>query len=177
MNESTMHYRNLIAPSECILTIVDCIFETGSIDVTDSTVLTDRLSAIVRITNIYNIPVILAKQEHSNISHSPLGDMVDLVKTITCTTTNPWEDAEFRDAVNASGRSRIIVLGRSLEICVTFAALSALEEGYDVYVVADLNFEQTMENRDTAISRMCQAGAVPVTTSQIIAEWNHIGLQ
>ena len=57
------------------------------------------------------------------------------------------------------------------EVCLATAALSALDDGYEVYMVTDASGGVTAEAHDMAIKRMVQAGAVPVTWLQVLLEW------
>ena len=59
------------------------------------------------------------------------------VPTIDRTTINSWEDVEFRKAVEKAGRKKLIMTALWTEACLTFPAIDALAEGYEVYVVAD----------------------------------------
>lgn len=48
-----------------------------------------------------------------------------------------YPDPAVVDAVAATGRPKLILAGLWTEVCVVLPALSALAQGYQVYVVAD----------------------------------------
>ncbi|MGN8063151.1 isochorismatase family protein, partial [Ralstonia sp. 22111] len=50
---------------------------------------------------------------------------------------NAWDNEEFVAAVKATGKKQLIIAGVVTEVCVAFPALSALAEGYDVFIVTD----------------------------------------
>jgi nicotinamidase-related amidase len=54
-------------------------------------------------------------------------------KPLDRTTVNSWEDIEFVQAVHATGHGKLIFCALWTEICMAFAALDALREGYEVY--------------------------------------------
>ena len=53
------------------------------------------------------------------------------------TTLNAWEDMNFKKAVEATSRKKLLLAGLWTEVCVALPTLSAMEDGYEVYVVAD----------------------------------------
>ncbi|MGO4280395.1 Nicotinamidase-related amidase [Cupriavidus sp. OV038] len=72
---------------------------------------------------------------------------------------NAWDNADFVAAVKATGKKQLLIAGVVTEVCVAFPALSAIEEGYDVFVVTDASGTFNPITRDAAWNRMAQAGA------------------
>eukprot|EP01034_Spumella_vulgaris_P034492 gene34492-42538_t len=72
---------------------------------------------------------------------------------------NAWDNEDFVKAVRATGKKQLIIAGVVTEVCVAFPALSALEEGYDVFVVTDASGTFNDITRYAAWDRMSQAGA------------------
>ncbi|MPY74324.1 MAG: isochorismatase family protein [Alphaproteobacteria bacterium] len=72
---------------------------------------------------------------------------------------NAWDNEDFVGAVKATGRKQLIVAGVVTEVCVAFPALSAIEEGYDVFVVTDASGTFNEVTRHSAWARMSEAGA------------------
>ena len=93
------------------------------------------------------------------------------VKPIERTSMNSWEDAAFVKAVKATGRKKLIISALWTEVCLTFPALMALEEGFEVYVVTDTSGGTSVDAHERSIDRMVQAGAVPVTWQQVLLEY------
>lgn len=73
---------------------------------------------------------------------------------------NAWDNEEFVKAVKATGRKQIIIAGVVTDVCVAFPVLSALDEGFEVFVVADASGTFNSAVRDAAITRMAHAGAI-----------------
>ncbi|MEL6974070.1 MAG: hydrolase [Bacteroidota bacterium] len=86
------------------------------------------------------------------------------------TTMNSWEDKNFVKAVEATGKKKLVIAGLWTEVCTTLAALSALEDGYEVYVVSDASGGVSQEAHDMAMARMIQAGVIPMTSMQYMLE-------
>lgn len=73
---------------------------------------------------------------------------------------NAWDNEDFVKAVKATGRRQIIIAGVVTDVCVAFPVLSALEEGFEVFVVVDASGTFNAAVRDAAITRMAHAGAI-----------------
>lgn len=72
---------------------------------------------------------------------------------------NAWDNEDFVKAIKATGRKQLIIAGVVTEVCVAFPALSAIEEGFDVFVVTDASGTFNDIARHSAWARMSQAGA------------------
>lgn len=83
---------------------------------------------------------------------------------------NAWEDPNFVRAVEATGRKKLVMAGLWTEVCLALTTLSAIEAGYQVYIVTDASGGTTKEAHDMAVQRMIQAGAIPVTWLQVNRE-------
>jgi Isochorismatase family len=88
---------------------------------------------------------------------------------------NAFEDLPFNEAVRATGRKRLIIAGLHTEICLTFASVAALKEGYDVQYVTDAVGGRSQVAHRTAIERLAHAGAVSTTalavTTELFRDW------
>jgi nicotinamidase-related amidase len=73
---------------------------------------------------------------------------------------NAWDNEDFVAAIKATGREQLIIAGVVTDVCVSFPTLSALAEGYQVFVVVDASGTFNKSVRDAALMRMAHAGAV-----------------
>lgn len=71
---------------------------------------------------------------------------------------NAWDNEDFVKAVQATSRRQLIVAGVVTEVCVAFPALSAIEAGYEVFVVSDASGTFNEITRQAAWERMAAAG-------------------
>jgi nicotinamidase-related amidase len=83
---------------------------------------------------------------------------------------NAWDNADFVQAVKATGKRQLILAGVVTEVCVAFPALSALEAGYEVFVVTDASGTFNDITRQAAWARMSQAGAQLMTWFGVACE-------
>jgi nicotinamidase-related amidase len=92
------------------------------------------------------------------------------VEAIDRSSMNAFEDDGFREAVKATGRKRLIIGGLHTEICLTFATVQALKDGYDTMFVTDAVGGRSQVAHRTGIERLSHAGAVPTTALAVNTE-------
>ena len=95
---------------------------------------------------------------------------LDGIEPIDRSSMNAFEDDAFREAVEATGRKRLIVGGLHTEICLTFATVQALKDGYEVLYVTDAVGGRSQTAHRTGIQRLAHAGAVPTTALAVVTE-------
>jgi nicotinamidase-related amidase len=81
-------------------------------------------------------------------------------EVIDRSTVNAWDDERVRSAVAATGRTKLVITGISLEVCAAFPAIAALADGYQTYVAVDASGTFSATERETGIARLQQAGVV-----------------
>ena len=86
------------------------------------------------------------------------------------TSMNTWEDEAVINKVNEIGKPRIVLAGLWTSVCIVGPALSALDQGFEVYVIADACGDISVEAHNRAMDRMVQAGAQPITALQYLLE-------
>jgi nicotinamidase-related amidase len=92
------------------------------------------------------------------------------IEPIDRTSMNAFEDKPFSDAVKATGRQRLIIGGLHTEICLSFATVQSLKDGYDVLYPTDAVGGRSKVAHRTAIERLAHAGAVPTTALAVVTE-------
>src|ERR1700729_3443694 len=92
------------------------------------------------------------------------------IEPIDRSSMNAFEDQAFREAVKATGRKRLIIGGLHTEICLSFASVQALKDGYEVLYVTDAVGGRSQIAHRTGIQRLAHAGAVPTTALAVNTE-------
>src|SRR5271163_3453197 len=95
---------------------------------------------------------------------------LDGIEPIDRSSMNAFEDDAFREAVKATGRKRLIIGGLHTEICLTFASVAALKDGYDVLYVTDAVGGRSQIAHRTGLERLAHACAVPTTALAVVTE-------
>jgi nicotinamidase-related amidase len=164
----------LLHPSECALLLIDqqagLAFGVSSLD--RQTLLNNTI-ALVRTAAVFAIPVI-ASTSASRVYSGPLMPLVHAAlpdaPIVERRNMNVWEDDAARDAVVKTGRPRLLISGLLTEACVSFAALSAVSGGYEVFVVGDACGGLTEAGHDLALRRMAAAGVRMTSWIQVLLE-------
>ena len=165
----------LITPNNAVVTFIDYQPDqyagVGSIPVDELLV---NVVTLGQIATLFGLPVVLStvgvRMRGMEGTNKELHEALNQAPEIDRTTLNSWEDDEFRNAVKASGRRKIIFAGLWTEICVAFPVLDALHEGYEAYVVVDAIGGVSLAAHDAAVQRMVQAGARPISVLGLAGE-------
>ncbi|MGO1430535.1 MAG: isochorismatase family protein, partial [Halomonas sp.] len=82
-------------------------------------------------------------------------------------------EAEFREALNATGKTQIVLCGTEAHICVLQTGLGLLDAGYELYWLSDASASRRPQEAALARERACASGAVAVTADMVAYEWLH----
>lgn len=136
--------------------------------------LIDNIVGVAKIGLAYELPIIHSTVNVKTGLNKPpipqLRRVLAEVETIDRTTINSWEDVEFVRAVKATKRKKLIMTALWTEACLTFPALDALREGFEVYVVVDAVGGTSVEAHEAALRRIEQAGGRMITWPQLLCE-------
>jgi nicotinamidase-related amidase len=132
-----------------------------------------HVTMLGRVATSFELPVVLSTvyvKHGMSGTNKELREVLPGVPEIDRTTMNSWEDPDFRSAVERTGRKKLIIAGLWTEVCVTFPTLDALHAGYQVYFVADAIGGVSRVAHESAIQRMIQAGATPISVLGLACE-------
>jgi nicotinamidase-related amidase len=165
----------LLTPQNSTLIIIDYQpVQVTSVASMDRQKLVSNIVAVARTAKLYGLPIVLSTVNVKTGKNQPtihqLQEILPGVESFDRTTINAWEDVEFNKAVKATGRKKLIMAALWTEACLTFPALDALREGYEVYPVVDAVGGTSPEAHRAALERIVQAGAWPVSWVQLICE-------
>ncbi|RSS93328.1 hydrolase [Streptomyces sp. WAC05292] len=165
---------DLLTPDNALMLFVDhqpqMFFGTGS---GDRTAIINSTVGLAKAARAFGVPAVLTTVAAESFSGPLLPQLAAVFpdeKPIDRTSMNAWEDEALVEAVKATGRKKIVLSGLWTEVCLVLPALSALAQGYEVYVVTDASGGVTPAAHEHAIARMTAAGAVPVTWVQVLLE-------
>lgn len=123
----------------------------------------NNVLALADIARFFQLPTILT----TSFEKGPNGPLVPELKAMFPDAPyiprpgqiNAWDNADFVSAIKATGRRQLIIAGVVTDVCVAFPTLSALAEGFEVFVVTDASGTFNPVVREAALNRMSQAGA------------------
>ena len=165
---------SLLTPQNAVLALIDYQPEqyagVGSVGHEE---LLAHVTMLGRVATTFGLPVVLSTVyvKHGMSGTNPeLLEALPGVPEIDRTTMNSWEDPDFRGAVERTGRKKLVIAGLWTEVCVAFPTLDALREGYEVFVVADAIGGVSRVAHESAMQRMVQAGAAPISVLGLACE-------
>ncbi len=166
--------KDLLNPHDHTLILIDhqsqMAFATKSID---AVALRNNAALVAHSARVFGVSTILttvAEKSFSGPIFHEIKDALPGVEITDRTSMNTWEDKNIAVRVNAIGKSRIVLGGLWTSVCIVGPALSALDQGFEVYVIADACGDVSTEAHDRAMDRMVQAGARPMTSLQYLLE-------
>lgn len=166
--------KTLLDPKNHTLILIDhqsqMAFATKSID---AVTLRNNAALVSKAAREFGVDTILTTVAEKSFS-GPIFDEIKSVfpehQVIDRTTMNTWEDARIAVEVNRIGKPRIVLAGLWTSVCIVGPALSALDQGFEVYVITDACGDVSSEAHEMAIQRMVQLGARPMTALQYLLE-------
>jgi nicotinamidase-related amidase len=166
---------HLLTPENAAFLLID--YQPAQISAVrsmDRALLLKNVVSTVRTIKTFGVPVVHSTVNVATGRGQPtLPELAGLLtddKPLDRTTTNAWEDIEFVQAVRATGRRKLIVCALWTEICMAFAALDALRDGYEVYPVVDAIGGTSPEAHRAGLERVTQAGGQPVSWVSLAVE-------
>jgi nicotinamidase-related amidase len=166
--------KSLLTPYDHTLILIDhqpqMAFATKSID---PAVLRNNTALIARSAAGFMVSTILTTVAEKSFSGPIFDEITEAFPdepAIDRTTMNAWEDARIAGKVNALGKGRIVFAGLWTSVCIVGPVLSALDQGFESYVITDASGDISDEAHERAVQRMIQAGARPMTSMQYLLE-------
>jgi nicotinamidase-related amidase len=164
----------LLTPTDHTLLMIDfqsqMSFATKSIDAVN---LRNNAALVANAAKGFGVSTILTTVAEKSFSGPMFNEITEAFpgqKLFDRTTMNTWEDAAVIEEINRIGKMRIVLAGLWTGVCIVGPALSAIEQGFEVFVVADACGDVTDEAHNRAMDRMVQIGVQPMTSLQYMLE-------
>ncbi|OXA78408.1 Nicotinamidase-related amidase [Flavobacterium aquidurense] len=168
--------KNLLSPDNHALVLIDfegqMAFATTSIPLSE---LRTNVAIISGASKIFNVPTIVTTVAEESFSGPVFPEVEEFYPMATSgyidrTTMNTWEDENAYKAITGTKKQKLVLAGLWTGVCIVGPALSAIDEGYEVYVITDACGDVSKEAHERAIQRMIQVGAKPITSIQYLLE-------
>ena len=164
----------LLSPTDHTLILIDfqsqMAFATKSIDPIALRNNAAIIANAAKIFNVSTIPTTVAEKTFSGPMFDEIKAAFPKTKFFDRTSMNCWEDKAVNDEVNRIGKGRIVLAGLWTSVCIVGPAISALDQDFEVYFIADACGDVSDEAHERAVQRMVQAGARPMTSLQYLLE-------
>ena len=167
-------YFEHITPDNAALLLID--HQVGlmlGVQTQDANTLKSNTVALAKAAKLFDLPVVLTTSGAQGPNGPLMQELLDLFpgqSVIDRTLVNSWDDPAFVEAVEKTGRRKLIMAAITTDVCLAFPAISACGAGYDVYAVLDASGTWNTLVENAAIARMSQAGVIPTSWVAIGAE-------
>ena len=168
----------LLTPENCVLLLIDHQpFQLANVHSHEPTMVINNVAGLAKTAKAYGIPTILTtvNEERGGVIFKEIQEVFPNQKPINRTFINSWEDRRVVEAVEKTGRKKLIIAALWSEMCLAMPAIHAMGDGFDVYVVPDASGGVTVESHDMAIRRLVAAGVQPITwlalTGELQRDW------
>ncbi|WP_408097723.1 hydrolase [Peredibacter sp. HCB2-198] len=167
--------RPVINPDDSVMLLIDHqsgLFQT--IGDMPMTTLRSNAGALAKMATLSKIPVITT----ASVPQGPNGPLIPEIHqnaphakyVARRGEINAWDNPDFVAAVKATGRKTLIIAGTITSVCMAFPAISAIHEGYKVFVVVDASGTYSKMAQEITLARVMQAGAIPMDTAAVASE-------
>jgi nicotinamidase-related amidase len=165
---------HLLTPHNSALIVIDYQpTQVQAVKSMDQDLLVRNIVSVARTAKAYGLPIVLSTVNVDNGQSATITELKEVLwesVEIDRTQMNSWEDVEFRRAVEATGRKKLIMTALWTEICLAFPSLDAMRGGYEVYPVVDAVGGTSVEAHRAALERLVQAGAQPISWVSLAGE-------
>lgn len=167
---------SMLNPTNHALVLIDhegqMAFATKSISMEE---LRNNVALISGGSKIFNIPTVVTTVAEKSFAGPVFPEISEVYPEATTgyvdrTTMNTWEDLNAHKAITGKNKKKLVFAGLWTSVCIVGPALSAIDEGYEVYIITDASGDISKEAHDQAVTRMVQAGARPITSVQYVLE-------
>ncbi len=166
--------KRLVSPHDHTLIMIDfqsqMSFATKSID---AVTLRNNAALVSRAAAGFGVSTVLTTVAEKSFSGPMFEEITSAFpeeKLLDRTSMNTWEDAAVVARVSEIGKDRLVFAGLWTSVCIVGPTLSALDQGFEVYVIADACGDVSDEAHERAMQRMIQAGVQPMTSLQYMLE-------
>lgn len=135
----------------------------------------NNVAVVAGASRIFNVPTVVTTVAEDSFSGPVFPEVEEFYPKassiyIDRSTMNAWEDEKTYRAIVGKVKSKLVFAGLWTSVCIADPVLSAITEGYEVYVITDACGDVSTEAHERAIQRMIQAGAMPMTSIQYLLE-------
>ncbi|MBC7936575.1 MAG: isochorismatase family protein [Rhizobacter sp.] len=142
----------------------------------ESRLLVNNTLALANIAKIFKLPVVLTSTGGG--ANGPAGPIIpELLAEFPGQKVidrqmyfNAMNDPVFKADVEKTKRKKLIIAGITTDLCVMFPAITAVAEGYDVYIVVDACASWDSRIDTYAFNRLSQAGCILTNINALMAE-------
>jgi nicotinamidase-related amidase len=134
----------------------------------------NNVIGLAKLGKVYKLPTVLT----TSLGHGPNGPFIPEVVSMFPDVPvidrpgiiSAWDDSRVVAAIQKTGRKNLIMAGVTIDVCLAFASMQAVDAGFNVYGVVDASGGLDATIRENAIARMKDHGITPINWTTVAAE-------
>ena len=134
----------------------------------------NNVMALAKLGKVFKLPTVLTTSLGQGPNGPFIPEVLDLFPDVPVIDRpgiiSAWDDPKFVAAIERTGRKNLIMAGVTIDVCLAFAAMPAVEAGYNVYGVIDASGALEVTIRENAIARTKEHGITPINWTTVAAE-------
>lgn len=169
-------------PDNCVFAFID--HQTGLMNLVDNArpvEFKNMVVALAKTARIHKVPSVITTSAEKGPNGPYLPEVLQILPDAPVISRpgqiNAWDNSDFVEAIRKTGRKKIVMSGITTDVCVAFATLSALDAGYEVYVVVDASGSMNQDTQTASLMRMSDAGAIMGTwfaiSCELLSDWRN----
>src|SRR5919205_2426152 len=126
----------------------------------------NNVIGLAKLGKVYKLPTVLSTSLGQGPNGPFIPEVVNMFPDVSVIDRpgiiSAWDDPNFVAAIEKTGRKNLIMAGVTIDVCLAFAAMQAVDAGYSVYGVVDASGALEVSIRENAVTRMKDHGVTPI---------------
>lgn len=165
----------MLYKEETVLVLIDIQGKLAQI-VDESDFVVTNIANVVQGAKLLQVPILWLEQYPKGLG--PTDERIAMHLTdqqpIEKITFSAYDTEAFVQALEQTGRKKVLLAGIETHICVYQTAAHLLANGYEVEVLADCVSSRTAGNREVGIQKMMQLGATITSVEMALFEMQQV---
>jgi hypothetical protein len=137
--------------------------------------LRNNVIGLAKLGKVFKLPTVLTTSSDQGPNGPIIPELLSMFSGAplirrTTGTISAWDYPEFVAAIEKTDHKNLIMAGVTIDVCLAFAAMQAVDAGYNVYGVVDASGALDATTRELAIARMKDHGITPINWTTVAAE-------
>lgn len=161
--------KSILNPENSLLLVID-IQEKFRKVINEFDRIVNNSKKLIKAFNLLKISIIVTEQYAKGLGET-VPELKEILKDhnkIEKINFDCFKNKQFIELLNKKEKKNLIICGIEAHICVTQTVLSALENQFNVYIIADAISSRKKSDYDIAMKRLESEGAKLASTEMII---------
>lgn len=165
----------MLNKEETVVVLIDIQGKLAQI-VDESELIIGNIATVVQGAKVLELPILWVEQypKGLGVTAEEIAQHLTNQTPIEKITFSAYQTEEFVQALEQTGRKKVLLAGIETHICVYQTAADLLANGYEVEVLADCVSSRTAGNREVGIQKMLQIGASITSVEMALFEMQQI---